>query len=332
MSPLKSLHHQSFIPAQVSNLFAKDEIQEITQNLVPIMKKEFPRIPPTFDNLYDYFISRARKNLHVVLCFSPVSAVKKINKSLTQKCSNDMISRLNIWYIYVDVNGKLYLTNQKCGCTPDYTRGCFQGDWTNLHTKSSFKALFERSSYTVIGESTFPMITYRILDLQTQRRLLSGTASINHLYRWDQSFALGLWSSRAWYLAAQWTGLPHGPRRPWWPWLITSSQNFPLFAHQRWKLPWWPPWACTIAQCLRRAKATLNGNDYLGWNSMFSCLHGLKSLHFFFFLFCFDRFRRRTHVTPKSYLSFINGYKTLYHQNHEHINTLAQRMNVGKHI
>lgn len=36
------------------------------------MKKEFPRIPPTFDNLYEYFISRSRKNLHVVLCFSPV--------------------------------------------------------------------------------------------------------------------------------------------------------------------------------------------------------------------------------------------------------------------
>lgn len=58
--------------AQVSNLFAKDEIQEITQNLLSVMKKEFPRVPPTFDNLYDYFISRSRKNLHVVLCFSPV--------------------------------------------------------------------------------------------------------------------------------------------------------------------------------------------------------------------------------------------------------------------
>lgn len=58
---------------QVSNLFPKDEIQEITQNLISVMKKEFPRIPPTFDNLYDYFISRSRKNLHVVLCFSPVS-------------------------------------------------------------------------------------------------------------------------------------------------------------------------------------------------------------------------------------------------------------------
>lgn len=58
---------------QVSSLFAKDELQEITQNLISVMKKELPRIPPTFDNLYDFFISRARKNLHVVLCFSPVS-------------------------------------------------------------------------------------------------------------------------------------------------------------------------------------------------------------------------------------------------------------------
>jgi len=58
---------------QVSNLFAKDELDEITQELVPVMKKEFPRRPPTPENLYDYFISRARNNLHCVLCFSPVS-------------------------------------------------------------------------------------------------------------------------------------------------------------------------------------------------------------------------------------------------------------------
>ena len=58
---------------QVSNLFARDELDEITQELIPVMKKEFPRLPPTPDNLYNYFISRARNNLHVVLCFSPVS-------------------------------------------------------------------------------------------------------------------------------------------------------------------------------------------------------------------------------------------------------------------
>ena len=58
---------------QVSNLFPKDELDEITNELINPMKREFPRRPPTPENLYDYFISRARKNLHVVLCFSPVS-------------------------------------------------------------------------------------------------------------------------------------------------------------------------------------------------------------------------------------------------------------------
>uniref|UniRef100_A0A672FXG6 Uncharacterized protein n=1 Tax=Salarias fasciatus TaxID=181472 RepID=A0A672FXG6_SALFA len=43
----------------------------------------------------------------------------------------------------------------------------------------------------------------------------------------------------------------------------------------------------------------------------------------------FERFRRRTHVTPKSFLSFINCYKTVYAEKHESINTLAERMNVG---
>ncbi|XP_074845897.1 dynein axonemal heavy chain 8 [Carettochelys insculpta] len=57
---------------EISNLFARDELDEITQGLIPVMKKELPRFPPTFDNLYDYFISRSKKNLHVVLCFSPV--------------------------------------------------------------------------------------------------------------------------------------------------------------------------------------------------------------------------------------------------------------------
>ena len=56
-------------------MFAKDELDEITNDLVPVMKRELPRVPPTQDNLYNYFISRARNNLHVVLCFSPVSTV-----------------------------------------------------------------------------------------------------------------------------------------------------------------------------------------------------------------------------------------------------------------
>ncbi|XP_027742699.1 dynein heavy chain 5, axonemal-like isoform X3 [Empidonax traillii] len=57
---------------EVSNLFARDEIDEITQDLIPAMKKEYPRRSPTGENLYNYFLARVRNNLHVVLCFSPV--------------------------------------------------------------------------------------------------------------------------------------------------------------------------------------------------------------------------------------------------------------------
>lgn len=41
------------------------------------------------------------------------------------------------------------------------------------------------------------------------------------------------------------------------------------------------------------------------------------------------RYRRQTHVTPKSYLSFLDGYKTVYKEKHEHIDELASRMNTG---
>ncbi|XP_028288430.1 dynein heavy chain 5, axonemal [Parambassis ranga] len=57
---------------EVSNLFARDELDEITQDLFSVMKREHPRRPPTPENLYDFFLSRVRSNLHVVLCFSPV--------------------------------------------------------------------------------------------------------------------------------------------------------------------------------------------------------------------------------------------------------------------
>lgn len=57
---------------EVSNLFARDELDDITQDLIPVMKQQHPRRPPTSENLYDFFLSRVRSNLHVVLCFSPV--------------------------------------------------------------------------------------------------------------------------------------------------------------------------------------------------------------------------------------------------------------------
>ena len=43
----------------------------------------------------------------------------------------------------------------------------------------------------------------------------------------------------------------------------------------------------------------------------------------------FQRYRRQTHVTPKSYLSFISGYKTIYDSKRSEIGRLAERMNTG---
>ncbi|NWQ73189.1 DYH8 protein, partial [Columbina picui] len=43
----------------------------------------------------------------------------------------------------------------------------------------------------------------------------------------------------------------------------------------------------------------------------------------------FQRYRRRTYVTPKSYLSFVNGYKDVYAENLENINEQADRMKIG---
>ena len=46
-------------------------------------------------------------------------------------------------------------------------------------------------------------------------------------------------------------------------------------------------------------------------------------------MFSSNRFRRQSYVTPKSFLSFINGYKIIYKQRLENINTLAFRMSNG---
>jgi dynein heavy chain len=43
----------------------------------------------------------------------------------------------------------------------------------------------------------------------------------------------------------------------------------------------------------------------------------------------FNRYRRQTHVTPKSYLSFLAGYKKIYAEKRSEIGVLAERMNTG---
>jgi dynein heavy chain, axonemal len=44
---------------------------------------------------------------------------------------------------------------------------------------------------------------------------------------------------------------------------------------------------------------------------------------------CTVRYRRTAHVTPKSYLSFLSGYKTIYNQKNDEIGEMFNRMTTG---
>ncbi|KAL1771588.1 dynein heavy chain 8, axonemal [Sigmodon hispidus] len=172
---------------EISNLFARDEMDEITQGLVSVMKRELPRHPPTFDNLYEYFISRSRRNLHVVLCFSPVGEKFRARS--------------------------LKFPGLISGCTMD---------WFSRWPKEALIAVasYFLSDYNIVCSS------------ETKRQVVE---------------TMGLFHDM----------------------VSESCENY------------------------------------------------------------FQRYRRRAHVTPKSYLSFINGYKNIYTEKVKYINEQAERMNIG---
>ncbi|XP_065179973.1 dynein axonemal heavy chain 5-like [Sycon ciliatum] len=172
---------------EVANLFPRDEHDEIMNDIISPMKKEFPRRPPTQENLHEYFLYRCRLNLHVVLCFSPVGE-KFRNRALKFPA---LIS----------------------GCTMD---------WFSRWPKEALQAVARHflASYDIVC-----------------------TAAVKQ----HVVFAMGMFQDRV-------------------------------------------------------AEASV---DY------------------------FHRFRRTTHVTPVSYLSFINSYKSVYTEKHSAIGLLAERMQTG---
>lgn len=106
---------------EVSQLFSREEIDEICQDLVPTMKKEFSKRPSSRENLYEYFAGRCKKNLHVVLCFSPVGGKFRARSlkfpGLISGCTINWFSK---WprVALVDVS-KHFLQAFPIECTPE---------------------------------------------------------------------------------------------------------------------------------------------------------------------------------------------------------------------
>ena len=64
--------NQILMTGEVAGLFPKDEQDMIVNDARGPYKKECPGELDSYDNLWSFFMSRVRDNLHLCLCFSPV--------------------------------------------------------------------------------------------------------------------------------------------------------------------------------------------------------------------------------------------------------------------
>ncbi|CAH8616797.1 unnamed protein product [Heterobilharzia americana] len=113
---------------EIANLFARDEMDEILQELVGPMKREFPRRPISNEILAEYYLSRVIQNLHVVLCFSPVGQ-KFRNRSLKfpgliSGCTMDWFQRWPKDALIAVSNH--FLSNFDIVCTPNVKKAVVQ--------------------------------------------------------------------------------------------------------------------------------------------------------------------------------------------------------------
>ncbi|KAG2382014.1 hypothetical protein C9374_005806 [Naegleria lovaniensis] len=109
---------------EVSGLFMKEEIDSIINDLRLVAKRLYPTTigrNDTYDNLYRFFINRVRDNLHICLCFSPVSE-KFRSRALKFPA---LISGCSVnWFFpwpeeaLVSV-AKKFLDDYKINCTPE---------------------------------------------------------------------------------------------------------------------------------------------------------------------------------------------------------------------
>ncbi|OEH76364.1 dynein gamma flagellar outer [Cyclospora cayetanensis] len=59
---------------EISGLFPKDEMDVMVADRRADFVKECPHMEETMTNMYNFFLDRVRANLHIVLCFSPLSS------------------------------------------------------------------------------------------------------------------------------------------------------------------------------------------------------------------------------------------------------------------
>ncbi|XP_014673733.1 PREDICTED: dynein heavy chain 5, axonemal-like [Priapulus caudatus] len=172
---------------EISNLFTRDETEEICQFLTPVFKRERLRTMLTTENLYGFFLDRVKANLHIVLSFSPVG------------------ERFRNWALKF----------------PGLISGCTM-DWFQRWPKDALVAMSQHflDNFSLLSNG------------DTRSSLVAAMADYQDL-------------------------------------AVDLCQNY------------------------------------------------------------FQRFRRQTHVTPKTYLSFLNSYKEVYTNKLEEISTLSARINNG---